>query len=90
MSNRAELARKYGFSRARITQLMNLLRLPTEIREQIGMMPERVQRHFSERRLRTIVNRTTAREQRQEVKNLLLKYFQECIDITKIHCIIKP
>jgi len=35
---RAELARKLGISRARVTQMLNLLRLPEELREEIEAM----------------------------------------------------
>jgi len=35
---RAELARKLGISRARVTQMLNLLKLPEELREEIERM----------------------------------------------------
>ena len=55
VNNRAELARRMGMSRARVTQLLNLLRLPTEIRQEILALPEHVRRQLTERRLRGIL-----------------------------------
>ena len=33
---RADLARKLGISRARVTQFLNLLRLPKELKDEMG------------------------------------------------------
>ena len=40
----AEIARREGITQARVTQIMAMLRLPPEIREQIPTMPESVGR----------------------------------------------
>lgn len=55
VNNRAEIARRYGLSRARVTQVMNLLDLPDEIQEYVMALPPREQRHYSGRRLGEIV-----------------------------------
>jgi hypothetical protein len=48
-----EIARKEGLTRARVTQIMNLLRLPDDFREfLLGLDDPRVIRKYSERRLR--------------------------------------
>ena len=39
--NLAEIARRYGLSRARVTQIMNLLDLPDEIQEYVMALPPR-------------------------------------------------
>ena len=51
----AEIALKQGFSRARVTQIMNLLRLDKRIQKKLLKLsdPEEI-RFFSERRLRKI------------------------------------
>ena len=54
--NRAEIARREGITRARVTQVMALLRLAPEIQEHIRAMPEMVGRPgISERALRPVV-----------------------------------
>jgi len=52
VKNKAELARHVAISGARVTQIMNLLKLPIEVQELILRLPERGQRRFSEQRLR--------------------------------------
>jgi hypothetical protein len=37
-SSRADLSRKMGVSRARVTQILNLLKLPTEIIEKVSAL----------------------------------------------------
>ena len=51
----AEIARRSGLSRARVTQVINLLHLPDEIQEYVIALPPREQRLYSGRRLREIV-----------------------------------
>ncbi len=56
--NKADLARKLSMSRARVTQLLNLLKLPDELIgkvEEVGDYWER--RHVTERMLRRTVDR---------------------------------
>ncbi|MCK4916470.1 MAG: hypothetical protein KAS89_09865, partial [Candidatus Eisenbacteria sp.] len=56
VKTRADLAREMGVSRVRITQIMNLLRLDSEIQEQLlGLEDQRAIRFFSERRLRPLI-----------------------------------
>jgi len=52
VNNRAEIARRSGLSRARVTQVMNLLNLPDEIQEHVVALPPQEQRFYSGRRLR--------------------------------------
>ncbi len=59
VKNQSGLARKLGISRARITQILNLLRLDKNIidnLEQIGDPTER--KVISERELRKIINQS--------------------------------
>ena len=55
VNNRTEIARRYGLSRARATQIMNLLKLPQEIREYVMALPPQKQTNYSGRRLRNIL-----------------------------------
>ena len=55
VNNRAEIARRYGMSRARVTQVMKLLHLPDEIQAYVISLPPREQRLYSGRRLRNIL-----------------------------------
>jgi hypothetical protein len=55
VNNRAELARRMGVSRARVTQLLNLLKLSAEIRHGILGLPGDQRRVFTDRKLRQIV-----------------------------------
>jgi hypothetical protein len=61
--NKAELARRHGMSRARITQIMNLLKLSPEIREEILNLPDKEQRFFTERKLRKIAGLSSTKKQ---------------------------
>ena len=54
VNNRAEIARRCGLSRARVTQVMSLLDLPDEIRECVMALPPREQRRYSGRRLQGV------------------------------------
>ncbi len=55
VNNRAEIARRYGLSRARVTQVMSLLRLSDEIQGYVMALPSREQRQYSGRRLQGVV-----------------------------------
>ena len=55
VNSRAEIARRYGISRARVTQVMSLLRLSRPVREQLLALPVHEQARYSERRLRTML-----------------------------------
>jgi hypothetical protein len=67
VADQAELARVGHVSRARLTQIMNLLSLAPEIQEKILCLPvtERGRNTVSEKRLRTIVGVMDWRKQRQ-------------------------
>ncbi len=54
VNNQAELTKIDCITRARVTQLMNLLRLPLEVRTQIVQMPPHEQEYFSGKKLREI------------------------------------
>ena len=61
--NKAELTRRHGMSRARVTQIMNNFKLPPEIREGILNLPDKEQRFFTERRLRKIAGLSSPKKQ---------------------------
>ena len=73
--NKAELARRNGMSRARVSQIMNLLKLSPEIREEILNLPDKKQRFFTERKLRKIVGLSPARKQ-----ILVFELLKSCIE----------
>jgi ParB-like chromosome segregation protein Spo0J len=55
--NRARIAAREGISRARVTQVMNLLQLPAEIQADLLRPPAPLEIHsFSERSLRVLVS----------------------------------
>ena len=53
---RAQIAAKQGVSRARVTQVMSLLALPSDVQQFLGALsdPKEI-RFFSERRLRRLL-----------------------------------
>ena len=55
VSNRAEIARRYELSRARVTQIMRLLTLPKKIQSRVVALPTEQQRRYSGRRLRELL-----------------------------------
>jgi hypothetical protein len=70
--NQAEIARRVGITRARVTQVMGLLRLAPEIQEHILSMPEVVRRPaITERVLRPIAQIENTGEQIDEYRKLL-------------------
>ena len=59
VQNKAEIARREGTTRARVTQVMSLLRLAPEFRKQILTMSDIIRTSaVTERRLRPIVSGT--------------------------------
>lgn len=70
--NKAKLAGIQGFSRARVTQIMNLLRLPEAIRETLLAFhePEQI-RSLTERRLGQLVACHDAEAQNRQVQQLV-------------------
>ncbi|KRT73341.1 MAG: hypothetical protein XU12_C0010G0079 [Deltaproteobacteria bacterium CSP1-8] len=73
IANQADIARREGISRARVTQVMGMLRLAPAIQEQILFMPA-VARHpsVSERMLRSINTITDHRVQLLEFQKVLV------------------
>lgn len=68
--NKAELARKHGMSRARVTQIMNLLKIESKIKEEILNMSQPEQRYFTERKLRKIARLSSPKKQLQAFDRL--------------------
>jgi hypothetical protein len=73
--NKADLARMHGMSRARVTQIMNLLKLSPEIREEILNLPDKEQRFFTERKLRKIAGLSSSQKQ-----ILAFEHLKSCIE----------
>jgi hypothetical protein len=73
IATQADIACQEGITRARVTQVMGLLRLAPEIREQILSIPDVVRRSpISERILRPIEIMTDYRDQLQEFHKFLV------------------
>jgi hypothetical protein len=61
----ADVARRHGFTRARVSQVMNLLLLAPDIQEEIlGMVATPGREPVTERQLRAVVNAVVWSEQR--------------------------
>ena len=72
VQNNAEIARREGITRARVTQVMSLLRLAPEFQEQILTMSDIIRRSaVTERRLRPIINGTEAARQEEPIAFLM-------------------
>jgi hypothetical protein len=70
VSSRAELARREGLSKARITQILYLLNLHPEIKEYLtSLTDENLIRHFGEEKVRKIA-RTEREGQPKEFEKL--------------------
>lgn len=73
IANQADIARKEGITRARVTQVMGMLRLAPEIQQNILSMPEMIRRSpISERMLRPIATIIDRRDQLREFQGLLV------------------
>lgn len=71
--NQADIARREGITRARVTQVMGMLRLAPEIQEHIQSMPETHRRPpVTERKLRPISTITGYRDQLREFHKFLV------------------
>jgi len=70
VDNRAEIARQYGLSRARVTQVMNLLKLPENAQEYLMALPCSERRRFSGRRLCGIVGLESEEAQTESFEEL--------------------
>ena len=72
VATRADLAREMGVSRARVTLIMNLLRLDLEVQERLlGLRDQRAVRFFSERRLRPLIQIEDPMQQMRELERML-------------------
>jgi len=70
--NQAEIARREGITRARVTQLMGLLRLAPEIQRHILSLPDMVrQPAITERALRPIAQMEDLAHQKAKFQELL-------------------
>ena len=67
MNSQAEIAKRYGISRARVTQVLNLLRLPQEI---LSLLADSGDVKWSERRLRGVLALSSAADQIAAVEEL--------------------
>ena len=72
IENQAAIARREGLTRARITQIMGLLRLAPDIRAQILSAPAaaRCRDHVAERTLRSVLGEGTFARQRRAWRRL--------------------
>jgi hypothetical protein len=71
--NRAEIARREGITRARVTQVIGLLELAPEIQERILSLPVTHHRSLvTERALRPVRTITNSRDQLREFQELLI------------------
>ena len=78
VTTRADLAREMGVSRARVTQITNLLRLDSEIQERLlGLEDQRAIRFFSEHRLRPLIQIKDPKRQAREFEKMLAQIPRE-------------
>jgi hypothetical protein len=76
-SSRVDIARQQGISRARVTQVLQLLNLAPDVLNTIAALGDPLSfRTVTERVLRSLVHRS-ADEQRQEINSLLAKVTTE-------------
>ena len=68
---KADLARKFGISRARVTQVMNLLKLPEELIREVGEIGEYWERRFGTERI--FLERVSTAGIRKELSNSKIK-----------------
>lgn len=72
VENQAAIARREGITRARVTQVIGLLRLAPEIQEQILNLPKSVERTpITERALRPLANIERSDKQITSFKDIL-------------------
>jgi hypothetical protein len=70
--NKSDIARREGITRARVTQVMGLLRLAPEIREHLLSLPDMVRRPaITERALRPIAQLENATDQKAKFQELV-------------------
>ena len=72
LKTRADLAREMGVSRVRITQVMNLLRLASEVQKRLlRIEDQKAIRFFSEHRLRPLIQIEDPERQVREFEEML-------------------
>jgi hypothetical protein len=72
VANQAAIARREGITRARVTQVLGLLRLPPKIQEEIMSLPDSVRRPaITERALRPIAQMEDLTDQKAQFHELL-------------------
>jgi len=70
--NQADIARREGISRVRVTQVMRLLRLAPEIQQHVLALPETIRRQvISERALRPIAHLEDVTDQKARFQELI-------------------
>jgi hypothetical protein len=75
LNTRAGLARKLGISKARLTQIMNLLKLAPEIREYLKNLNDpSTLNYFNEKRLRPIASIKDKQKQLAKFADLKRKF----------------
>jgi transcriptional regulator with XRE-family HTH domain len=75
VKSQAELARKSGVNRARITQIMNVLKLAPEIQDYLKSLDEPFQiQYFTEKRLRPITKIKDDQEQIRKFDELKRRF----------------
>lgn len=71
INSQADVARELGITRARVSQVMGLLKLPEKIqRALLGLDDQRAVRYFSERRLRPLLAIPDETRQVREFKTM--------------------
>ena len=70
MNSRADIARRYGVSRARVTQVMSLLHLSRPVQDRLLGLPEEEQARYPERGLRKVVGLKREAAQAQAFERL--------------------
>lgn len=68
VNNRAGLAERYGISRARVTQLLNLLKLPAAV---LSYLADSGDANWSERRLRGVLALSSPEDQTAAVRAMI-------------------
>lgn len=73
IANQADIARREGITRGRVTQVIGMLRLAPEIQERILSLPDTLHRpSVTERELRPIRTSTNSRDQLREFQKILI------------------
>ena len=71
VANQAEIARREGITRARVTQIMDLMRLAPEIRERLTTGASALENRGTEHRIRLITRLRNTAEQVDAFKHIL-------------------